>query len=101
MKVLIVALVLMLSVLISGCAPKVHVDPIVQQEIFLEYCSEDMPVLKNFTIDSDGNRVYNGAEVLRVLDEWALFYTKCAVTHDGLVNLVSDLQAAKQTKPTK
>lgn len=92
MKIMFIAVVVLMCSVLSACAPKVTVTPIVEQEVYLQYCKSQMPILEKYTIDKDGKKVYDGAEVLRVFDEWALQYTQCAVLHDQLVNLLKNLR---------
>lgn len=91
-------LVLGLSILLSACGTKVTVTPTpeITQENLLTLCDGDTPIPVNYVLDENGERVYRGDEIMRVLVEWQAYYNKCAIVHNSLVKTLRDLQKEKK-----
>lgn len=99
MKQIIIAIVLSMCVLLTGCVTRVTVDMDIKQESLLQYCDDDTPELLTYTEDQNGNKVYNGKEVMRVLISWQDYYNRCATMHDALVDSIKE--QSKMQNPSK
>lgn len=93
---------------LSGCAQHVkgEVKPEIVQQNLLKKCTKDTPLPENpaldangkVLVDSDGNALYNGKEMMRVLIAWDGIYTECATTHDALVDTINKIQSTTDIK---
>lgn len=90
-KKIMLALIVCCVLLLSGCT-QVTPEPIIEQESLLQKCSADTPIPTEFVLDENGDKMYSGAEVYKVLLKWHFFYNTCAVMHDKLVDTIVDLQ---------
>lgn len=89
-------IVVVLCLLLVGCATPVEVQPIIEQESLLEYCTYDTPELKNPVLNEKGEPEYNGKQLLNLAVEWQSTYNECAALHDKLVDTIKDLQKVKR-----
>jgi len=72
------------------------ITPIIEQQSLLQKCPTDTPIPTNFVLDEQGNKVYNGQELYRVLRDWQVIYNDCAANHDALVDTILKLQQTKE-----
>lgn len=108
MRKIIIAIMISFMLVLSGCADRVKgvVKPEIVQQALLQKCTNDTPVPENpaldengkVVVDGDGNVLYNGKEMMRVLVEWDNIYTTCATTHDALVDTIEKIQSTKVIK---
>lgn len=95
-KVLLIAIILVISFSISGCANKVENRPIIEQQSLLQLCGTDTPLPTKFVINEKGEKVYNGNELYTVLRDWQTYYNICAAMHNKLVQTILDLEKMKE-----
>lgn len=94
-----ILIVIALVLTITGCNTiPVQTQPIIVQENLLSTCTDDTPLPTISTVDSTGQNVYNGKEIMRVLVLWQSVYNDCANKHNSLVKTIRDLQETKQIK---
>lgn len=101
MKKIYFAVILYISLWLTVACTVIKPQPIIKQESLLEYCSSDTPLPTNFTLDKDGNKVYDGEEIYNTMISWHFMYNECAIRHDKLVDAIRDLQNDRTmiTKP--
>ncbi|SOK58432.1 hypothetical protein [Yersinia phage fHe-Yen9-04] len=96
-KLFLIAIFVTLMLMITGCSTvPIQNKPIIEQQSLLQKCTTDTPIPTNFVLDSNGNQVYNGKEVFRVLREWQTVYNDCAAQHDALVDTILKLNSMKE-----
>lgn len=91
-----IATILAVSFAITGCSTvPVNNKPIIEQTTLLQLCSTDTPIPVNFTLNENGEKVYDGKELYTVLRDWQTFYNKCAGMHNKLVETITGLEQIK------
>lgn len=105
MKKIILAFMFGCVLLLTGCSNTVKVpvksEPIIVQESLLGICTADTPLPKNYILAPNGDKLYNGKEVLSVLIQWQDAYDKCASMHDSLVKAIRELQGITEVRVPK
>jgi hypothetical protein len=78
-----------------ACTQQVKYTPDVivgEDSVLMQQCTGDTPVPENPTVDTDGNRMYNGKSAMDTFTRWQLVYDECATRHDSLIKLIKDIQ---------
>lgn len=84
------------AIMLSACSNTVQNKPIIEQQNLLQKCTSDTPIPTQFVLDEQGEKVYNGKELFRVLVEWQSVYNECAVTHNTLVDTINKITDLKK-----
>lgn len=95
-KLFLISVLIVITFAISGCSTPVQNAPIIEQQSLLQKCTTDTPLPTNFVLDENGEKVYNGQELYRVLRDWQTVYNICAANHNKLVDTLNDLQNMKE-----
>lgn len=88
----------LIILLLTGCARYVT-QPVIPtfQENLLTECTYNTPTPRNFVIDPvTKKRSITGEEALRLLAEWDVVYTNCAVSKDLLIKAIRYIQQQQQ-----
>jgi len=106
MRKFFIAICVSFMLLLSGCTQYVkgEVKPEIVQQSLLQKCTKDTPLPQNpardangkILVDENGNALYDGRELMRVLIQWDSVYTTCATTHDSLVDTINKIQSTKE-----
>lgn len=100
MRIILIAAVIVITFLLSGCSNKIPVQnrPIIEQTNLLQKCTSDTPLPTNYVLNEEGKKVYNGTELYTTLRDWQDVYSECASKHNKLVDTLIGLQEMKEIK---
>lgn len=90
-------IILMLSFVLVGCGTHVDSKPQVTQELLLQPCTKDTPLPQNITVDSTGQKGYDGKELFATLRAWDATYAECSTRLDALIAILRKYQGQNIT----